>query len=91
MAKLTNIIKAKVVECLPAKDEKDLAKNLKWLIIVESEKRVTENLTVPDFIKCKSLQEVKPGEHYLEVEYFHIADGRSVKSYTRIVKKVELK
>jgi hypothetical protein len=37
------------------------------------------------------LQEVKPGEHFLEVEQFHIPDGKSVKTYTRILKKVELK
>jgi len=91
MAKIVNIVKAKVVECLPATDEKDLGKNLKWVVILESEKKITSTLNAPDYIRCKSLQSIPVGEHFLEVEQFHIADGRSVKSYTRILKKVELK
>jgi hypothetical protein len=91
MAKIVNLIKAKVIECSLATDEKDIGKNLKWVVIIESEKKITATLNAPDFIRCKSLQEVKPGEHVLEVEQFHIADGKSVKSYTRILKKVELK
>ena len=91
MSKIVNIVKAKVIECSPATDEKDIGKNLKWVVILESEKKITANLNAPDYIRCKSLQEVKPGEHFLEVEQFHIADGRSVKSYTRILRKVELK
>lgn len=91
MAKIVHIIKAKVVECSPATDEKDIGKNLKWVVILESEKKVTDTLTAPDYIRCKSLQDIKPGEHFLEVEQFHIADGKSVKSYTRILKRVELK
>jgi hypothetical protein len=91
MAKTINIIKAKVVECSPATDEKDIGKNLKWVVILESEKKITATLNAPDYVRCKSLQEVKPGEHFLEVEQFHIPEGKSVKSYTRIIKKVELK
>lgn len=91
MAKIVNLIKAKVVECTPATDEKDISKNLKWIVILESEKKITETLTAPDYQRCKSLQEVKPGEHFLEVEQFHIPEGKSVKTYTRILKKVELK
>ncbi|MFZ3229887.1 MAG: hypothetical protein WA160_06770 [Pseudobdellovibrio sp.] len=91
MAKIANIIKAKVVECSTATDEKDIGKNLKWVVILESEKKITNTLNAPDFIRCKSLQEIKPGEHYLEVEQFHIPEGKSVKTYTRILKKVELK
>ncbi|MEN0059726.1 MAG: hypothetical protein AAGB31_12880 [Bdellovibrio sp.] len=91
MAKIANLIKAKVVECSPATDEKDIGKNLKWVVILESEKKITETLTAPDYIRCKSLQEIRPGDYYLEVEQFHIPEGKSVKTYTRIIKKVELK
>lgn len=91
MSKLVYFVKAKVVECLPAKDEKDIGKNLKWIVVIEMEKKITETLSAPDYRKCKSLVEVKPGEHYLEVEEFHISDGRMVKTYTRVLKKAELK
>ncbi|PIU01241.1 MAG: hypothetical protein COT74_01675 [Bdellovibrionales bacterium CG10_big_fil_rev_8_21_14_0_10_45_34] len=91
MAKIVQYLKAKVVECVPATDEKDLSKNLKWVVILESERKVTNTLSAPDFIRCKSLQNIPVGEHLLEVEQFHIADGRTVKSYTRILKKVEAK
>ena len=91
MAKIVNIIKAKVIECSPATDERDISKNLKWVVILESEKKITATMTAPDFIKAKSLQPVPVGENYLEVEQFHIADGKAVKSYTRIIKKLELK
>ena len=57
MAKLVTILKAKVVECIPATDEKDIGKNLKWLLILESEKKISDTLTAPDYIRCKSLQE----------------------------------
>ncbi len=91
MAKIANIIKAKVVECSSAIDGKDIAKNLKWVVILESEKKITNTLNAPDYIRCKSMQEIKPGEHYLEVEQFHIPERKSVKTYTRILKTVELK
>ena len=91
MAKIIHYIKAKVVECAPATEPKDIEKNLKWVVILEGEKKITETLTAPDFQRCKSLQNIPVGEHLLEVEQFHIADGRAVKSYTRILKKVEAK
>lgn len=91
MAKIANLIKAKVVECSPATDEKDIGKNLKWVVILESERKITQTLTAPDYQRCKSMQEIKPGEHYLEVEQFHIPEGKSVKTYTRIIKKLDLK
>ncbi len=91
MAKIVNIVKAKVVECFPATDEKDIGKSLKWVVILESEKKITNSITAPDYIRCKSLQQIPAGEHFLEVEQFHIADGRMVKSYTRVIRKTELK
>jgi hypothetical protein len=91
MAKIIYYIKAKVVECVPATEPKDLEKNLKWVVILESEKNITKTLTAPEYIRAKSLQNIPVGEHLLEVEQFHIADGRAVKSYTRILKRVEVK
>lgn len=91
MAKINHYLKAKVVECIPATEPKDLEKGLKWIVILESEKKITDTLTAPDYQRCKSLQNIPVGEHLLEVEQFHIADGRMVKTYTRILKKVEAK
>jgi hypothetical protein len=89
MAKIIHYIKAKVVECVPATEPKDLEKNLKWVVVLESERKITNTLKAPDFIRAKSLQSIPLGEHLLEVEQFHIADGRAVKSYTRILKRIE--
>lgn len=47
MAKIANLIKAKVVECSPATDEKDIGKNLKWVVILESEKKITQTRRAP--------------------------------------------
>jgi hypothetical protein len=91
MAKIIHYIKAKVVECAPATEPKDIEKGLKWIVILESEKKITSTLNAPEFIRAKSLQSIPAGEHLLEVEQFHIADGRAVKSYTRILKRVEAK
>lgn len=82
MAKIANLIKAKVVECSPATDEKDIGKNLKWVVILESEKKITQTLTAPDYIRCKSLQEIKPGDYYLEVEQFHIPEGKRLMNHS---------
>jgi Mg/Co/Ni transporter MgtE len=92
MSKITNIIRAKVVECFPS-EEKDKAKGIGFVVILESEKQLTKTLTVPVFEKVKSIIELKPNqaEQLFEVEYFNIPDGKTVKSYIRIIKKFENK
>ena len=88
--KIQTLIRAKVVECNPATEAKDLEKGLKFVVVLESEKNVTPTLKSPEFIKAKSLIELKPGEHLLEVDVFNIAQPNSKPvTYYRITKKVE--
>lgn len=88
--KLQHLMTAKVVECNPATEQKDLDKGLKFVVVVESEKEMTKTLKVPDFIKCKSMVELKAGEHTLEVEIFEIPqENAKPKTYYRILKKIE--
>ncbi len=90
MAKIQHLIRAKVVECNPATQKTDLDKGLKFVVILESEKEITQTLKAPEFIKAKSLIELKAGEHTLEVDVFTIAqENARPQTYYRILKKVE--
>lgn len=89
---MKHFILTKVHSTAVATEPKDLEKGLGYICVLESSKRIAD-ITVPDFIKCKSAIKLEAGEHLLEVEVFNIggpSTGGKVQTYYRIVRKAEL-
>lgn len=86
---MKHIVEAKVIEVSELKDQKN--PEVKYLVVLESQKKITATLTAPDFVKAKSL--IKPskvGEVLrFECEIFNLKDGLGVKSYYRLTKEVK--
>ncbi len=69
---MKQFILAKVHSCSANLEPKDLEKGLTHIVVIEATKRIAD-VVVPDFLKCKSLTKLEPGETLLEVEMFNIA------------------